>query len=51
LIFQELLHQENSWLERAQQKLQSIKLGADAELLSRDLEVNLAQIIFTKNIS
>lgn len=34
----QLLHQENSWLEKAQQKLNSSKVGADAEELSEELD-------------
>jgi chromosome segregation ATPase len=34
----QLLHQENSWLEKAQQKLNSAKSSADADELSEELD-------------
>ena len=33
-----LLHQENNWLEKVQQKISSSKVGADAEELSEELD-------------
>ena len=45
MIFKELLHQENTWLEKVQQKLNSSKIGADAEELSEELDVSLIQML------
>jgi hypothetical protein len=39
-ILIELLHQENNWLERVQQKLSTSRVGADAEELSEELDVS-----------
>lgn len=40
----ELLHQENTWLNKVQEKLNSSKLGADAEELSEELDVSCGLI-------
>ena len=45
MIFKELLHQENTWLEKVQQKLNSSKIGADAEELSEELDVSLIEML------
>lgn len=33
------MHQENSWLENVHQRINSSKVGADAEELSEELDV------------
>jgi hypothetical protein len=40
------LHQENSWLEKVQQKINSSKIGADAEELSEELDVSVVAIVY-----
>lgn len=40
MFFLELLHQENTWLNKVQEKLNSSKLGGDAEELSEELDVS-----------
>jgi hypothetical protein len=36
-----LLHEEKNWLERVEKKLNSSKIGADAEELSEELDVSM----------
>lgn len=39
LYFTELIHQENEWLEKVREKLNSSKIGADAEEISEEYDV------------
>jgi hypothetical protein len=40
----ELIHQENVWLEKVQEKLNSSKIGADAEEISEEYDVRIRDI-------
>lgn len=47
----ELIHQENQWLEKVQDKLNSSKVGADAEEISEEYDVrNLKNLLIFKNL-
>lgn len=41
----ELIHQENVWLEKVQEKLNSSKIGADAEEISEEYDVRAHLVI------
>lgn len=36
-----MLHEEKLWIEKIEKKLNSSKIGADAEELSEELDVNI----------